>query len=244
MKLAHKNVAIGGTTAYHSYPDDDEKHPGLVLIEEVWGVNSHIKSVSDRFAAEGFSVLAPELLPEGLLAAATPELQRDLFDPEKRNEAQPKLRAAMQPIMQPEYAKGAIATLKACVDHLLADAHVNSKVGVLGFCFGGTYSYHLAAHDARLSAAVPFYGQSPTEAETPDIHCPVLAFYGDQDAPLMQSLPSLKENMKKNRAKFEAVVYPNAGHAFFNDTNVRAYRREAANDAWKRTLAFLRRDLL
>ena len=243
MKIIKEALTIRGIPAYRSYPADGGKHPGLILIEEIWGVNDHIKSVADRFAAEGFDVIAPELLPRDLLAMITPELQRDLFDPEKRDEVQPKLRAAMQPIMQPEYAKGAIATLKACVDHLLADKNSNGSVGVIGFCFGGSYSFHLAAHDPRVKAAAPFYGQPPAEGEIPNVTCPVLAFYGDQDAALMQSLPALKENMRKHGKSFEAIVYPGAGHAFFNDTNARMYRREAAEDAWKKALRFLRAHL-
>ena len=72
-----KELTINGTSVYHSYPDDGQKHPGLIVIEEIWGVNAHIKNVADRFAAEGFSVLAPELLPEGLLAMITPQFQKD-----------------------------------------------------------------------------------------------------------------------------------------------------------------------
>ncbi|HEY5221406.1 MAG TPA: dienelactone hydrolase family protein [Candidatus Paceibacterota bacterium] len=238
-----KDLTINNVPVYYSYPDDGKKHPGLILIEEIWGVDDHIKSVADRFAAEGYSVLSPELLPEGLLAMLTPQLQKDLFDPEKRNETQPKLRAAMEPMSQPEYASGALATLKACVDYLLADSHVDGNIGVLGFCFGGTYSFHLAAHDPRVKAAVPFYGHPPTDAEIPNIACPILAFYGDQDANLMQSLPAFKENMEKAGKSFEAVVYPGAGHAFFNDTNARAYNREAALDAWGKALAFLKAEL-
>jgi carboxymethylenebutenolidase len=199
--------------------------------------------VADRFAAEGFSVVAPEILPEGMLQKLTPEMPDDLFNPEKRNEVQPKLRAALAPIMQPEYANDAIAKLKARVDYLLADKSVNGVIGVVGFCFGGTYAYHLASYDSRVQAAVPFYGEPPEEVEIPNVVCPVLAFYGEKDAGLMESLPKLKESMQKNGKKFDAVVYPNAGHAFFNDTNVRAYNREAAEDAWKKTLEFLRENL-
>jgi carboxymethylenebutenolidase len=238
-----KDLTINNAPAYHSYPDDGKKHPGLVLIEEIWGVSDHIKSVVDRFAAEGYSVIAPELLPKGILEMLTPEFRRELFDPQKRNEAQPKMRAAMEPIRQPEYAKGAIATLRACVDYLNADTHVNGNIGVVGFCFGGTYSFQLAAHDARIKAAIPFYGQPPAEEEILNISGPVLAFYGDQDTNLMQSLSMLKDNMKKHKKSFEAVVYPGVGHAFFNDTNPHAYNREAATDAWNKSLAFLKTEL-
>jgi len=243
MNNSSKLITINNASAYHSYPDDGNKHPGLILIEEIWGVNDHIKSVADRFAAAGFSVVAPELLPEGLVAQLTPQVQRDLFDPEKRHAIQPTLRAAMQPIMQPDYAAGAIATLKQSVEYLLRDPAVNGDIGVLGFCFGGTYSFHLAAHDNRIKAAVPFYGQPPSPEEIPNIHCPVLAFYGDQDTPLMESLPSLKEQMEQHHVSFEAIVYPGAGHAFFNDTNPRSYKPDVAQDAWEKALAFLQTHL-
>jgi carboxymethylenebutenolidase len=236
----NKNIIINGAPVYQTFPDDGQKHPGLIVIEEIWGVNEHVRAVADRFAAEGYNVLSPELLPAGLLEMLTPQIQKDLFDPEKRNEVQPKLREAMQPIHQPEYAKEAIATLKACVDYLLADEHSDGSVAVLGFCFGGSYSFHLAAHDARIKAAVPFYGHPPTEEELPDIACPILAFYGDQDTNLMESLPKLKEDMEKKGKDFEAIVYPNVGHAFFNDTNERAYDAKTAEDAWQKTLAFLK----
>jgi carboxymethylenebutenolidase len=173
----------------------------------------------------------------------TPELQVALFDPKLRDEVQPKMRAAMAPITQPEYSKGALVELKQCVDYLIADEHVNGQVGVLGFCFGGSYSFHLAASDSRIKAAVPFYGHAPTPEEISTISCPALAFYGDQDAGLMESLPGLKEEMEKNHKEFEAVVYPGAGHAFFNDTNARMYNAPAAKDAWEKTLAFLTKNL-
>lgn len=234
-----KDINIAGVPAYHTYPEDGEKHPGLILIEEIWGVNAHIRSVADRFATAGFSVVAPELLPKGLLEALTPELHEDLFDPEKRAAAQPILREAMQPMEQPEYATTTIGTLKACVDYLLADSGVNGAVAVLGFCFGGSYSFHLAAHDDRIRAAVPLYGHEPAEDEIPKISCPILAFYGSEDAGVMTGLPKLKEDMAKNGKQFEAIVYEGAGHAFFNDTNARMYKPEFAKDAWEKALAFL-----
>ncbi len=236
----HKDVRIAGTPAYHSYPEGDRKHPGLILIEEIWGVNDHIKSVADRFAKEGYSVVAPELLPDDTFALLTPQMQKDLFDPEKRADVQPVLRAALQPIMQPEFARSTIEKLRACVDYVLADPHTNGTVAVLGFCFGGTYAFHLAAHDLRVKAAVPFYGQPPSAEEIPNIHCPILALYGEEDHGIVQSLADLKEDMKKHGKNFEAIVYPGVGHAFFNDTNARQYNKQVADDAWAKATAFLK----
>lgn len=239
------SIAFGDSRfeAYHSYPDGEGNHPGLILIEEIWGVNDHIKNMADRFAKEGFSVLAPELLPEGVLEiVAPPELQIDLFDPEKRNEVQPKLRAAMAPIMAPEFGAQAVSKLKECVSYLLHDEGINGSVSVLGFCFGGTYSYALAAADSRVKCAVPFYGHAPQPYEKMQgIACPVFAFYGKKDEMLVAQLPEVTEKMKEYGKNFESVVYPDAGHAFMNDTNPRAYNAFAAKDAWGKALEFLKK---
>jgi carboxymethylenebutenolidase len=164
-------------------------------------------------------------------------------DPEKRDEAQKKMRAAMAPIQAPEFAEGAVTTLKQCVDFIMADENVDGNIGVLGFCFGGSYTFKLAASDLRIKAAIPFYGHAPSDEEITSINCPVLAFYGTEDTALMDALPKLKETMQKKGKDFEAVVYPDTGHAFFNDTNERMYREGPAKDAWEKTLVFLEKHL-
>jgi carboxymethylenebutenolidase len=234
-----KDLDLGSVQAYYTAPEGEGKLPALIVIEEIWGLNAHIKNVADRFAAKGYTVLSPEILPKSLLDMITPELQASLADPKKRDEAQPRLRAAMSPIQSPDYAKDAVAQLKQCVDYLLNDPRSNGKVGVLGFCFGGSYAFHLAAQDSRIGAAVPFYGQPPKDNEIETIFSPVLAFYGAEDTHLIETLPKLKEDMEKAGKRFEAVVYPDTGHAFFNDTNPMRYNAADAKDAWEKTLAFL-----
>jgi carboxymethylenebutenolidase len=247
VNVMKKTISLSGEggefTAYVTAPEGSEKRPGLVLIEEIWGVNDHIKSVCDRYAAEGFVVISPELLPPGALAILTPEVNAALFDPEKRAEVQPKLREAMQPTIQPEYGKATVAKLKACVDYLLAEEHSNGKVGVIGFCFGGTYTFQLAMHDSRIKAAVPFYGRLSNTEAVETISCPVLNFDGAEDEGVMAQVPALETAMKQYNKDYTHVVYPDAGHAFFNDTNVRAYRPDAAKDAWEKSLAFLKKNL-
>jgi carboxymethylenebutenolidase len=236
----HEEIQIDGAPTHHSVSASDGKRPGLVLIEEVWGVTEHIRSVADRFAEEGYEVLAPELLPSGMLEKLTPQMPIDLFTPGKREAIQPQLREAMQPLSQPDFARRTLEILTACVDRLLASPESNGTVVAVGFCFGGTYAFHLAAHDRRLQAIVAFYGQPPSEEEIKKIECPILAFYGEQDVNLTISLPVLKEQMEMNGKEFQAVMYRGVGHAFFNDTNSRTYHKEIANDAWQKTLAFLK----
>jgi carboxymethylenebutenolidase len=240
MNTQHKDLTLGQLPAYHVYPDDGGAHPGVIVIHEIWGLTDHIKDVADRLAQAGYSVVAPNLfygMPfEGKIDQS---LLQEMHDPQKRDEAQKKMREVMAPISVPEFAAQAVADLKRCADYLLADHNVTGRVAVMGFCFGGSYAYHLAAQDGRIQAAVPFYGQPAAAEEVGRINCPVLAFYGDQDVNLMQSLPALRENMKNHGKTFEAVVYSGTGHAFFNDTNARMHHPEYAKDAWQKTLAFL-----
>jgi carboxymethylenebutenolidase len=228
-------------SAYFTSPDDDKKHPAIILIHEVWGLTEHIKDVANRFAKQGYIVLAPDLLSHtGITEKVDQNILKEVMNPETRDEAQKKLRAAMAPIQSPEFGKETIERLKECVNYLLDNHQGNGNIAVVGFCFGGTYSYSLAIHDDRLKAAVPFYGHAPQNLdEVKTISCPVLAFYGEKDQMLISQLPELKEKMKAYSKDFEATVYPDTGHAFFNDTNPTMYKKEAADDAWKKTVKFL-----
>lgn len=214
---------------------------GLVVIHEVWGLTDHIKDVADRFAAEGYVTLAPDLMDgTGIDLAEAAQLQADLFDPEKRNAAQPRLRELMTPMQSPEFGKRAAAGARQAFDHLAALPATDGRIGVVGYCFGGTYAFTLAVTEPRLRAAVPYYGHADfSAAELAAIACPVLAFYGEDDENLMKSLPELRQSMAGAGVDFTAQTYPGAGHAFFNDTNPYAFAPEAADDAWRRTLDFL-----
>lgn len=236
----------GSVAAHLALPEASGKYPCLILIEEIWGVDKHIKDVAARFAREGFIVLAPELLPEDTLAIVMgdPQLKLDLFTPEKREKMQPILRDAMAPMSKPEFGQATIAKLRACVDYLVAHAQSNGKVGSLGFCFGGTYSLQLAVNDPRLDACVVFYGQAPDPLDqVAAIACPVLDFAGEKDDRVMAKVHDLQAMMKELDQNFELVVYPAVGHAFFNDTNPLTYDASVAADAWDKSLAFLHKYL-
>jgi carboxymethylenebutenolidase len=235
-----KNSIIGNIPAYRADPKGACKG-GILLIHEVWGLSHHIKDVADRFAEQGYLVLAPNLLSDTEIEAKlTPELQKDLFDPKKRNAAQPKLRELMAPLQSPEFARITIDKVKICFDFFYKEPEANHKIAVVGYCFGGTYSYHLAAHEPRLKAAVAYYGHADLNVEQlKAINCPILAFYGENDERLIESLPDLADKMKMADVTFNYKVYQNTGHAFFNDTNPFAFSKDAASDSWSRTLDFL-----
>lgn len=239
-------ISNNGTTldAYVSEPEGQPKG-GVIVIHEVWGLVDHTRDVADRFAAEGYLVLAPNLLAgTAMTSDLAAELQVKLFDPEQRSEVQPKLREAMAPLRAPGFADRTLASLQACFEHLYAMPALAGRVAVSGFCFGGTYSFSLATREPRLRAAVPFYGHADLPVEQlGSITCPVLAFYGEKDAALVDKLPELTDVMDRAGVDFTPVVYPGTGHAFFNDTNTWTYDADAAGDAWTRTLSFLEKNL-
>ena len=231
--------------AYFTTPDDNQKHPGIVLIHEVWGLKEHIKNVADRFSKEGYAVLAPDLISHtGITEKVDQTILAEVKNPATRDEAQKKLRVAMAPIMSPEFAKTTIEKLKTCVEYLLKSNNVTQQTAVVGFCFGGSYSYALATEDNRIQAAVPFYGHAPQPLDKiKSISCPIIAFYGEQDHNLVDSLPELENKMEEYGKDFTYKIYPNTGPAFFNDSNPTTYNRDAAEDAWAATLAFLETSL-
>lgn len=214
----------------------------LVLIHEIWGLVDHIRDVADRFAAEGYLVAAPDILSTIGLA---PHLGAELFaitngdDEEAKAEAQPRMREALSGMRAAHYADWALGALTAVVDHLDAEPGVDGRIGVVGFCFGGSYAFLLAASDERVRAVVPFYGAAPDPARISHIQAPVLALYGQHDPALIDALPGVRAEMTGAGVDFETVVYPDASHAFFNDASPR-YRESDAADAWHRVLAFLR----
>jgi carboxymethylenebutenolidase len=222
---------------YEVKPEGDIKG-GLIVIEEVWGLTDHIKTVADRFAQEGYWVVSPELLSETHIKEHADTLMLDLFNPEKRNEAQPKLRALMAPIREPSFGQKTVGRLKVCFDYLYAKPALNEQIAVTGFCFGGSYSFALAMAEPRLKAAIPFYGHvNLDDADAlKNITCPIIAFYGEKDAGLISGLDNVKSAMDGAGVLFTPTVYPDCGHAFFNDTNKFAYNKLAAADAWQKTL--------
>ncbi len=222
----------------------ENTHAGVILIHEVWGLNQNIRSLTDRLAAEGYLVLAPDLISHtGITEKMDQSILAEAANPATRDEAQKKMRAIMTPIRSEEFGSETVERLKICFTYLRQEYGLK-KIAVMGFCFGGTYSYSLAVNEPALAAALPFYGYAPEkEDELAKISCPVMAFYGEKDTALVQDLPRLQISMKKLNKDFRFKVYPNTGHAFMNDTNPTTYNEEAADDAWREALQFLKAHL-
>lgn len=238
-KVMTLETAKGELTAYLARTEQTARG-AVIVVHEVWALNDHTRDIADRFAQEGYIALAPDLLRDTIDVKAIAPFQLDYFDPKKRNEVQPKLRAKMTPIHNPAFAEATLARLDACFEYLYGLKEAEQRVAITGFCFGGTYSYGMAVREPRLKLAVPFYGHCNYSVdELRMITCPVRAFYGENDEGLMGSLPDVKARMKSADVDYETKVYPNCAHAFFNDTNRFAYNEAAASDAWKRTLDYL-----
>ena len=231
-------------TAYRADPPG-EVRGGIVVIQEIWGLADHIKDVADRFAEQGYLAIAPDLLGHvGLTPDVGAELQQLMSaDEATRTAAQPRMREAMGGARSPEFAAWAVPALRAVVDLLLEQDEVDGSVGVVGFCFGGSYSFALALAEPRLRAAIAFYGSFPGTGDPAAIACPVLAFYGEEDHGITDGVPELEQRLADAGVDFTARVYHRVGHAFFNDTSPSRYNAEAAGDAWQRSLDFLGRHL-
>lgn len=236
-------IEIANTAAYRAEPTGTLKG-GLIVIHEIWGLVDHIKSIADRFADEGYLVIAPDLLSS---IGVVPEVGKEIFelmfsaDEAARSAAQPRLRDAIAPVRSPEFGRAAVATLRSVVDYLESQPGVDGRIAVTGFCFGGTFSFALAANDDRVRAAIPFYGTAPATDAIAGISCPVLAFYGGTDTALMDALPQVTAAMTAAGVDFTPTVYDQAGHAFFNDTNATMYNEDAATRSWPLALEFLER---
>ncbi|MFC4564950.1 dienelactone hydrolase family protein [Nocardiopsis mangrovi] len=194
--------------------------PGVILIQEWWGLDDHIADVAGRLAEEGFVVLAPDLYGGNVA-----------HDPDEAGRMMREL-----PV-----ARG-VELLSGAVDHLLTLPEVTSPtVGAVGFCMGGGFVLYLAAVDPRVSAAVPFYGV--IQGEFPDfsgLRAEVLGHFGDEDAAIPAATRERLRQAVKDQSGIDPDlrVYP-AGHAFFNDRRP-SYHRESAESAWSSTLDFLR----
>jgi carboxymethylenebutenolidase len=200
--------------------------PGLIVIQEWWGLDDHVADVVDRFAAEGFVTLAP-----------------DLYGGRVAHDADNA--GAMMAALDSDHA---VQDLSGAVDFLLADDSVTSaKVGAVGFCMGGDFVLKLAAAQGdRIGAAVPYYGLADT---TPGrfaaITAPIQGHYGEQDGfyPVEQAHVLEQQLSTDTSGPVEFFYYP-AGHAFNNDKDrLGTYDAQASAQAWARTVAFLHEQL-
>lgn len=215
--------ANGGTAPGYLATPASGKGPGVIVIQEWWGLVDHIKQLADRFAEAGFVALAP-----------------DLYHGESTTS--PDDAGRMMMALNIEQAG---KDLVGAADFLLGHAAVEpKKVAALGFCMGGQLALYAATAHDQVAAAVDFYGIHPNvQPDFSKLRGPVLAHFANNDAFVkVDDAKALVAKIEQAGGKVEAHYYE-AGHAFFNDSRPDAYVDSAAKPAWDRTLAFLRANL-
>ena len=204
---------------YLAQPSGASASPVILVCHENRGLTPHIQDVTRRFAKAGYVGLAVDLLSRqgGTNAVGSENV--------------PGILGNIAPDQFVEDFKSGWLYLQ---DQPFADAR---RVGMTGFCFGGGVTWQVAVHMPELLAAVPFYGPHPIASDVPTIQAAVLAMYGELDGRINGGIPAIEDAMSANGKIYEKVIYPNADHAFHNDTSSR-FNPEAASDAWARMLAW------
>ncbi len=212
------------TSGYLAVPESGSGS-GVIVIQEWWGLVDHIKEVCDRFAAEGFVALAPDLY-RGKIATSPDEAGK-----------------LMMALRVDESEKD----LAAAVDYLLGhDATSVDRVGTVGFCMGGALSLYAATKNSRVGACVVFYGGHPNvKPDLPNLQSPVLGIYAERDGFVTPaSVYELEKQLRTLGKSIEVHIYPGTDHAFFNDSRPEVYDADAAADAWERVVKFLKMNLI
>lgn len=204
--------------------------PGIVLVQEVFGVNDYLHAVAERLAGMGYATLAPDLFWRIQPGISLPHTEESLTEAITYGQAFD--------------AAGGLRDLAASLAHLRSLPEVAGGVGVLGFCLGGTLAYLLAA-EADPDVAVSYYGSGVPAAvgRQDDIACPLLLHFGGSDPYIPRDGVAAVEAAVAGRPDVECVVQEGAGHAFDNHLAPMFTDPAAAAVAWERTADFLRRHL-
>ena len=214
--------ATGKVRAYSARPKGGEKLSGVIVIHENRGLNPHTEDIARRVALEGFLAIAPDALSPFGGTPQNPDEARTLLQKLDR--------------------EANIKNFVAAVEYLKTRPQATGKVGCMGFCWGGGTTNQVAVNAPDLAAAVPFYGSQPAPEDVPKIKAAMLIHYAGDDERINAGIPAFEEALKKAGVEYKIYTYEGAGHAFMNDTGTR-YHKEAAELAWKRTVAFLKEKL-
>jgi carboxymethylenebutenolidase len=211
---------IGG---YLARPAENGRRPAVLVIHENRGLNPHLEDIVRRFAVEGFLAFAIDLLSLLGGTPASEDAARDLHAKLNQDDA--------------------VAALVAAVSFLKAHPESTGKVGAVGFCFGGTMVNRLAVSSKELDAGVAYYGRQVPADQVPNIRSALLLHYAGNDAGVNAGIEAYEAALKANKKDYAIHIYPGAQHSFNNDTGAARYNKEAADLAWKRTVAFFREKL-
>jgi len=214
------STANGDTTAYVAMPESGDSAKAVIVIQEWWGLNEHIKDIANRYADEGFTAIAPDLY-RGNLAT----------NPKEAGE-----------MMQALAIEDGLDTIKNAMDAARA-RYVVSHLGITGFCMGGTYALRAACELEGISAAAPFYGDIPEEDVLKNLNVPTIFVSATKDGWInTEKVAQLEDITERYELPVTSVKYE-ADHAFFNNTRPEVYDATAANDAWALVVGFFKDNL-
>jgi carboxymethylenebutenolidase len=202
------------------------EHPAVIVVQEWWGLDEHIKDVTRRLAAEHYYAIAPDLYSrQGHKVAKDPNLAGELMSGLKQSDG--------------------LDDLLSTIDWLKAQPGVRaSHIGVIGFCMGGSYAMALPCVSSDIKAAAPFYGEIPPDDQLRNLHCPIFYAYGENDGWIQRKdVDRLAGALRKFNQPGEVKVYAGCSHGFFNDTRPDVYSAKDARDAWERTLKLFEQNL-
>jgi len=200
-------------------PEGSGPFPGVVVIHEAYGLNDNIRSVTRRFAEQGYATLAVDLFAGRNPMLCMARLMGGLLLSSLNNEG--------------------IKNLKASLDYFGALPEVDSpRIGAIGFCMGGSYAIAWACTDSRLKAIAPYYAVNPRPLEAVKRLCPVVGSYPEQDFTAGMG-KKLDITLDTYNVPHDIKIYPGAHHSFFNETRGN-YNAEASEDSWQRVLAFFK----
>jgi carboxymethylenebutenolidase len=228
------NTADGKMEAFEAKPREGEGYPGIVVLMEAFGLNDHIKKVTERIAQEGYVAIAPDLYHrESERIVPYNDLQKAVGIMNRLQDAK------------------VMDDVGAAIAHLKSQNNVKAgAIGVTGFCMGGRFTYLSAAHHSKdVKAAVAFYGggipmgkPSPL-SRTGEISCPIYLFFAGKDPLIPQEhVAEINKALTANNVNFQTKIYPEATHGFFCDDRA-SYHEVAAKDAWDKLKSFFAQHL-
>lgn len=213
-EILNLETANGPTTAYVARPDESGEKT-IILIQEWWGVNDHIKDIAGRYAAEGFTAIAPDLY-RGKVATNADDASK---------------------MMHALAIEDGLDTIKNAVKTASEELGI-SHFGITGYCMGGTFALRAACELEGFSAAAPFYGDIPDEGVLKKLRTPTVFISGTKDAWInSEKVAFLEGCAERYELPLESVKYE-ADHAFFNNTRPEVYNKQAAEDAWALVIGF------
>lgn len=198
--------------------------PGVIVIQEWWGLVDHIKDLAERFAQAGFVALAPDMYHGE--TTTSPDDAGKLMMALKIDEVEKDLRGSIDYVLSLDETRG-------------------DKVGTVGFCMGGQLSLYAACANSKVGACVDYYGVHPdVHPDLANLQAPVLGFFAEKDSFVTPEVArKLESSLKAAGKEAEIHIYEGADHAFFNNTRTEVYHEAHAKDSWDRMLKLFKENL-